>query len=417
MGLGLRFGWELKRRWPLEVRERLHAIASSGERFMRIHGLDMLYTASFSDEGLEVFLHPIEEPVRFYAEGGYLVVEARTSSAGPGYHAFVVEWLDQLASAEGFKWQVALGDGDFCDETNYVTDRDFPALQQAMADLFKAIAKYVLQAEANGLSQFNLSLPVGFEVQGDYFAINGLGFWSRHFFDDFIPELFCAWWTYGLDAKALANMAISKMWRDVYWHPPVTEEERRDLAAIQALAARARQFDPLVDLPDRALKDIDVLLSGEELCDIERGEIGFRRRPMRQFLTGGWSICLPGYFYQRVDPDCSQVSIWYGDRTVHVTTLDFDPADLEPQWPRVGETETLRFETEDFRCTATLRPHQDVDVCGWLLQATCNSFSSVAVFSILYLDEGDRSWAEDVLKTVQIRLPNPNGRTETTYKH
>ena len=411
MGLGLRFGTALKRSWwqlnGPDIRERFSAIARSGEKYMQSHGLCIVFRSHVTEGRLEVFLHPSEEPVRFFEDESYLVVEARTSSAGPGYHAFLVEWLDELAQAGRFSWQVDLGDGVFCDETGYVTHRDFSALQHAMADQFKAVAKYVLEAEADNIKHFNLSLPAGFEVQGEYFAVTTLGFRNRDFFEHFVPERFCLWWNRGLDAKTLANMAASKMWVDITWHPPVNDEEHRDLTIVKVLSARARELDPQIALPEEALRDVDTVLAGVELKNIEQDEIGFRRHPMRWFLTGDWSIALPGYFYQRFDPDNGQMSIWYGDRTVHVTTFDFTPAVLELQWPssRDGEAEHLRFEDDALRCVATLRRHQEGEISGWLLQAVCNSFSSAALVSILFMDEKDVKWAEAVLRTLQVRLP------------
>ena len=47
-------------------------------------------------------MHPGTEFLRFAAEGNdQFYVETKTSTLGPGYHAFVVEPIDQIAEAGG----------------------------------------------------------------------------------------------------------------------------------------------------------------------------------------------------------------------------------------------------------------------------------------------------------------------------
>ena len=51
-------------------------------------------------------LHPAEEPIIFSpANKDELAVAVVTSNAGPGYHAYAMEWLDWLAGALGTVWR------------------------------------------------------------------------------------------------------------------------------------------------------------------------------------------------------------------------------------------------------------------------------------------------------------------------
>src|SRR4051812_15241944 len=61
--------------------------------------------------------------------GSEVTVEANTSTAGPGYHAFLVSALDRVETALGLKWAWDAGD----DDTGFVRDRDFAGLQARMA--------------------------------------------------------------------------------------------------------------------------------------------------------------------------------------------------------------------------------------------------------------------------------------------
>ena len=55
-------------------------------------------------QGVEFLLHPAEEPFELRVEGDQLFAQGKTSSAGPGYHAFLIDWLERIAAEEGFTW-------------------------------------------------------------------------------------------------------------------------------------------------------------------------------------------------------------------------------------------------------------------------------------------------------------------------
>src|SRR4051812_39896471 len=69
-------------------------------------------------------LHPAEERIEISTTGGgRVVVSARTSGAGPGYHAFVCELLDAVGARLDVRWQGPDPTGQTGDETGYFHDR------------------------------------------------------------------------------------------------------------------------------------------------------------------------------------------------------------------------------------------------------------------------------------------------------
>lgn len=94
----------------------------------------------FSDDGeeLKVYLYPGEEPVFVSYKGSapgngpkrrqapQLVLSARTSSAGPGYHAWLVDLIELVSARLNLDWQWADADGDIGDETGFTRSATSP---------------------------------------------------------------------------------------------------------------------------------------------------------------------------------------------------------------------------------------------------------------------------------------------------
>ena len=75
---------------------------------------------------------------------GYALVSAKTSSAGPGYHAFFISCLDQIEKRLGLAWNWSEDErvgGEPTDETCHALSRDFSALQSDMAASSKACSR------------------------------------------------------------------------------------------------------------------------------------------------------------------------------------------------------------------------------------------------------------------------------------
>ncbi len=100
MGLSIRTGMKPNKRFFFKRSESfqdlLHRLASSINIYLAEKHLEAVSYITMGKETMLVGLHPAEEEVGFYVDQGYLVCAAKTSSAGPGYHAFVIEMLDEL---------------------------------------------------------------------------------------------------------------------------------------------------------------------------------------------------------------------------------------------------------------------------------------------------------------------------------
>src|ERR1044071_3478953 len=66
--------------------------------------LGVWYQGKAGDGRASVLLFPIEEPLELWLGEDRLWCSAKTSTAGPGYHAHVVEFLDLIAEDLGVGW-------------------------------------------------------------------------------------------------------------------------------------------------------------------------------------------------------------------------------------------------------------------------------------------------------------------------
>ena len=81
-----------------------------------------LYEPFFCPGGFSVRLVLFEEEISGYWEDDMLVIQAKTNSAGPGYHAYVCELIDGIGIAPA---RVE-------DESGYFETRDFDTLKRFM---------------------------------------------------------------------------------------------------------------------------------------------------------------------------------------------------------------------------------------------------------------------------------------------
>lgn len=185
MGLGIYITGEPERSGLLRRRP------SSETLFDAIKGaaadlIDDSLTRRFflSEQGtseLALFLHPAEENVDISYDGRDVTLSAKTSSAGPGYHAWLVNFVDHIGERVGITWDWRDGDEDSADETDYHSHRDFGRLQAAMANWLQEFSKYFLNE--SDLDSLNICLPLDFSPVHEHFAISPMGVWEREWFE------------------------------------------------------------------------------------------------------------------------------------------------------------------------------------------------------------------------------------------
>lgn len=377
---------------------------------------DLLHTTlsevSKVEDGLNVYLHPAEEPLEFRLDQGELLTaSAKTSSAGPGYHAFLVHFLEDVASQSGLNWDWDNDEAEFSDESGYFGDRDFRRLQLEMLKWLRSIARHI--TEEDGYSHLSISLPAGFQVLGDYFAISSMGYWDRKWFESVAeaPEEalyergaeFFPWWNQDRDAQFWLNCGLAKAWVELHWHPPKDEYELSDCRNTLKCFETARRLDPSVPVPDREVEELQRLTEQSDLSDFRPADqgVGFRRRPMRRGLTGGWTIVLPGFYYGDTENDGTTVVYWYGNRTVRGTSLSFkEGAPRQPAGSQAQESQReFDFHQGHLTGEADIEWVETEDEAYWQLQGEMRTDGEICIVTVCFENAADREWAVETWKS------------------
>jgi len=331
MGLGI----------SIKGRIRGSAGFSDIERFIveRSSGLFKEFLSFEQDESsLQVFLHPGEEPVYFdQHENNAIICSARTNSVGPGYHAYLVELIEDLGRDIGIDWHWDLEEGEdyYQDETGYYANRDYAQLQIQMLQWLKNLCQYYHKDEG----RIMVSLPAGFpRIKHNYFAISPIKMWSRDWFEKVsnseletlhrLGEEFFIWWNKEPDARFFQRTGIALLNVDCPWHFAVDEKERKILSLIDQCFAQVKIMEPSLYLPIDDWMAVQNLLSENDV-DIPQTDYGYRKHTMTFDLPGDWLIDLPGTLYKGIDGN----SLVYYDNRVTVRSVAYgiskDKSDAE----------------------------------------------------------------------------------------
>jgi hypothetical protein len=371
--------------------------------------LDRLAIYTLHDDLLEYALLPIEEPVCFRIERTgllgrkqRLVVSARTSSAGPGYHAALIAGLDRMAVRGGLKWRET---EDEFDEAGYFANRDFDALQAAHRDFFEALSKMMLEWIDDGRNDIAVSLPLELSSARSVIAepvATPMGPRDGRFFEQPDPARHFPWWPEALGPDACSGIATALLWCNFAWCAPLAGRDREvgevALALVeQVAAAGARQAPPV------APAAISALLENEDQVVPATEGIGYRRRLDRQVLPGGWSVGVPGW-YVREPQDDGAIAFSFAGREVWVTIFPF-PGPLDAA-ERDGILASTRADIALHQDGLVGRAEVKLDDPGtggpemWFLQGTLVATESLARITIVFPTPDHRPWAEEVFRSV-----------------
>lgn len=374
-----------------------------------------LFEVMRDEASLALGLHPAEEPVRFELVDGLRVrCTARTSSAGPGYHAFALEMLERAFAASGLRWRWRDQDRELGDVTGYLTHRDTARLQEEMLRWLEALAEHVLEEDEDG-GGYAISMPLGFQLVGDYFAISATGYKSREFFEGLGAEVaetrqalareFFPWWDPGFGPSFWDGMARVLCWTALPWRVPVDDREVRLFELARESLDRASFPAP------SERQEIEVLLAADsEVQEPPRPVgMGFRRQPMRQALGDGWSVVVPGYYLQEVGDDGNPI-FWFGPRTLRAASFGVRGVDrdaLVEQGLADGQRveEELRFEAGHLAGRAVVLRMEDGEDAYWMLQGVVAADERMVLTTICFTDEADREWAVETWHSV-MRPPS-----------
>jgi hypothetical protein len=199
-------------------------------RFVEKRGIDDLVKFHTDANKLFITLHPSAEPCYVEIDRQFTTFAAKTSNAGPGYHALITELLEVLSAELALEWMF---DGDnYQDETGYWEARNFRALQTRMSVWLQELTNVIVRPGAEEAT-FNVNMPEDYGgVEIDAAVITPMGPFDKSFFinaarDDKRLEKaskqFFPWWEREIDASFWYTVGLTMMWIEVPWRPPADD--------------------------------------------------------------------------------------------------------------------------------------------------------------------------------------------------
>lgn len=366
---------------------------------------------------LLVLMHPASPPVEIrIGASGRVRLSANTTPAGPGYHAFLCDTLDQFAEEFEFAW------GDADDPTGYFDDRDRAALEEAFR---RWLATACVAAEANG-SKASVGLPAGHGFHATGEVLTPLGprpvAWLATAGAN--PRDFFPWWNPDLDAAFYRNRALVRMWCDFPWRPPLTEAEGEVTDQIANDLTSAFKRDPAAELPwhewQEVLHAIEhdeegfTVAPAKEATSVKLWKrnrptkpparpIGYRRHPVRVPLSNGWSVEVPGDFAREWDEGHAHWTAWNRTHSVWFHCLGYaKPGGVEPSAAEAIEMSRSSlpdgeklppFERNGVVSEAVYGPTVEDGRTVWRLAAIAAVPGQVVVCHVYTEGPDDREWA------------------------
>jgi hypothetical protein len=291
--------------------------------------------ARTQDGAIEIVLHPAARPIRIEAsDDGRLVVTAMTVPVGPGYHTYVASLLDRLGGELGITWAklatpppgvagrvtAVPGPSDSAasiDPTGAFGSGDRHDAERGHLGWLRSALTAVRDARRQGATGLHLATSPGvrFAFEGAVATVLGPrddAWLERALGDPRVAADVWPWVADAMDARYLLGRALSSLWLEVRWRPPVGGEEVQLVDDILGTLRRAYPLEPglawpwrewrellqLRGLPDpatRALLDraAGPLVGGPETDGTSL--IGYRRHPVT-IVHEGWALDVPGSF-------------------------------------------------------------------------------------------------------------------------
>jgi hypothetical protein len=253
---------------------------------------------------------------------GQIICECQTNIAGPGFHAYVVNFLDKFAQKCNLFFELD-------DKTGYFTDRNFDQLQKHFNRWLKGVIHSIL-SNADSSEYHSLmicwSLDSYFPNNSAETVVTPMGRFpiakfaeydqSKDNFENFTKEFF-VWNDFEKNARFYRNSAIAMLWSDCYFMPSSRSEQDRIInEEIVTFLEKAAAIDPTLQFPKREYIELCKLhgvkgISVDALPDYTLFEsIGYRKEPVL-YTIGNLKITIPGYYLFEIQKQSGYDHLFY----------------------------------------------------------------------------------------------------------
>ena len=381
-------------------------------------------------------IHPCAEDVEISVpQPGICLVNAKTSTAGPGYHIYLCDLLRALGEHHGIEWETPDDDVEG-DETGYFFQHDASAVRQEMLRWLSAMSRVVVEhcKETECAGQQMVSMPLDRRYPDQKGILTPMGPRTVAWFEEMIeaPEQgteFFPWWSEGVAADFFLGRAVCRLWQVMRWRPPVTDEEAELVMDVHLDLERAFHLDPNVNMPWREWREIieylteyfgyaefqnedtqeDEIIVRASKVNGQAPLIGYRRGRVNVTLSGGWSLTIPGSFAEAWDENGESWTAWLGGRKLVFKPWSvcgpndeaLGPQEILDSLPWPTGSSLIDHEDGELLGRAVFAPTEEEGEQGWQLKACTAAAGKFAECNVYVESESDLDWALETWKSLR----------------
>lgn len=346
-----------------------------------------------------VSLHPAAPPLSFHF-GSDPRVDAETSLAGPGYHAFVV---DQLKRLPEFGLHLTSDHGRSGDPTGYFDSDAFQDIVDASASWLEREAAASLRG---GAHSFGLRPRYRYASVSESPVNTMLGRRDRSWLevvaqDGHLGLEALPWSSQERGAAFHRGRALAQLWCDVRFRAPSSEAELERLESVVDDLEQARKCDATIALPSEAWAEVAGLVGRDiPVSTTPEPRIGYRRSEVEVEAQDGWWLTIPGELAE----DEREGAFWAGDPERGVWLAAFRPEEGSPaelvREALPDEHGGELFEEQEAGIYRLARLVPDPDGEGELLHYACAVEGALAAGMFAFTGDEGRRWAFRTLRAL-----------------
>lgn len=298
-------------------------------------------------------------------EGCFISMSAKTSMVGPGFHAFVCKFIDEVIEASDMKFEVQ-------DPTNFYRERNFENLKHRY--FYKWLKEMVVYAKEDMHEQdFSLCwtheeyLPTS--VEGHVITAMGYKPYEDFHIKD-IEEIamdFFIWNTVEKDARYYRNCALSLLWDACFYEYSNMNEATEKVAnTILDYLEAAYEQDHMIALPWKVYAQLCDAVHREQVLqptnDLNIQHLGYRKQPVYYYF-GNWYVYVHGCAEKSFDKTTQTMHFMapYKDANtawewmIKANIYPLDSSKLSIYDNIYNAIETFTFSTEVYQASALIQ--------------------------------------------------------------
>lgn len=345
--------------------------------------------------------------------------DCQTNIAGPGFHAYVIDFIENLAEKMGLNLVIE-------DETKYYKTKDFETMRKEyFYSWLNTLTHAIYEEQQKKLTNICMCWPLDFYLPKDMegtvvcpsrrFDIKEIervvqGEAPYTSIEEFAKDFFL-WNQKEKDAYFYRNSAVVNLNKNCYFMPSSRSDEDQIInARIIMLLEKSLDLDTHIPFPKSCYLEVCQLDNHnpkelEQIRELETiHELGYRK-DIVSYTLGNIHFYLPGNFLQEQEDGGtilyydSNTSDWRNCRMSAFACKEAAQFDVN-DFKEYSVESLYEFDVDQGKCMAGIKKVEDEDETYYMLNAEVIFKKQCTVITLCYKNEMDKQWAFETLRKI-----------------